>query len=50
MSLVSIIIVLLIEQVQALPVRRVVLDPLARPARFLDEQFNTGGRTTGPPT
>ena len=47
MSLVSIIIVLLIEQVQALPVRRVVLDPLARLAGFLEDKFNDGGRNHG---
>ncbi len=47
MSLISIIIVLLIEQVRALPVQRVVLDPVARLAGFLEEKFNDGGRSHG---
>jgi adenosylcobinamide-phosphate synthase len=46
-SLISIIIVLLIEQVRALPVQRVVLDPVARLAGFLEEKFNDGGRSHG---
>ena len=47
MRLISIIIVLLIEQVHALPVQRVVLDPLARLAGILEEKFNDGGRSHG---
>jgi adenosylcobinamide-phosphate synthase len=47
MSLVSIIVVLLIEQVHALPVQRVVLEPVARLAGFLEEKFNDGGRNHG---
>ena len=47
MTLISIIIVLLIEQVHALPVQRVVLDPVARLAGFLEEKFNDGGRSHG---
>jgi adenosylcobinamide-phosphate synthase len=47
MTLVSIVIVLLIEQVRALPVERAVLDPLARLAAFLEEKFNDGGRNHG---
>jgi adenosylcobinamide-phosphate synthase len=47
MSLISIIFVLLIEQVQALPVQRVVLDPVARLAGFLEEKFNDGGQRHG---
>jgi cobalamin biosynthesis protein CobD/CbiB len=47
MTLLSIIIVLLIEQVRALPVERVVLEPVARLAGFLEEKFNDGGRSHG---
>ena len=47
MTLISIVIVLLIEQVQALPVQRVVLEPVARLAGFLEEKFNDGGRSHG---
>ena len=47
MTLISIIIVLLIEQVHALPVQRVVLDPVARLAGILEEKFNDGGRNHG---
>ena len=47
MSLISAIIVLLIEQVHALPVQRAVLDPVARLAGFLEEKFNDGGRSHG---
>ena len=47
MTLISIVIVLLIEQVQALPVQRVVLDPVARLAGWLEEKFNDGGRSHG---
>ena len=44
MSLVSIIVVLLIEQVHALPVQRVVLDPVSRLASLFEEKFNDGCR------
>ena len=47
MSLVSIIVVLLIEQVHALPVQRVVLDPVSRLASLFEEKFNDGGRSHG---
>jgi adenosylcobinamide-phosphate synthase len=47
MTLLSIIIVLLIEQVRALPVHRVVLEPVAQLAGFLEEKFNDGGRSHG---
>jgi adenosylcobinamide-phosphate synthase len=47
MTLISIIIVLLLEQVRALPVQNVVLDPLARLAGFLEDKFNDGGRNHG---
>ena len=47
MTLLSIVIVLLVEQVRALPVQRVVLDPVARLAGFLEEKFNDGGRSHG---
>jgi adenosylcobinamide-phosphate synthase len=47
MTLISIIVVLLIEQVQALPVQRLVLDPVARLAGVLEEKFNDGGRSHG---
>lgn len=47
MTLISIIIVLLIEQVRALPVQRAVLDPVARLAGFFEEKFNDGGRSHG---
>ena len=47
MSLISIVIVLLIEQARALPVQSVVLDPVARLAGVLEEKFNDGGRSHG---
>ena len=47
MTLLSIVIVLLVEQVRALPVERAVLEPVARLAAFLEEKFNDGGRRHG---
>ena len=47
MSLISIVIALIIEQLHALPVQRAVRDPLARMAEFLEDKFNDGGRSHG---
>ena len=47
MSLLSIIISLVLEQLQALPVQRLVRDPVARLAAFLEDKFNDGGRSHG---
>lgn len=47
MSLISIVIALVIEQLHALPVQRAVRDPLARMAEFLEDKFNDGGRSHG---
>lgn len=47
MSLISIVIALIIEQLHALPVQRAVRDPLARIAEFLEDKFNDGGRSHG---
>lgn len=47
MSLISIIIALVLEQLHALSVQRVVRDPLARLAGFLEDKFNDGGRSHG---
>jgi adenosylcobinamide-phosphate synthase len=47
MSLISIVIALVLEQLHALPVQRVLRDPLARMAAFLEDKFNDGGRSHG---
>ena len=47
MSLFSIIVTLIIEQLHALPVERAVTRPLARMAAFLEDKFNDGGRSHG---
>ena len=47
MTLLSIIIALVIEQVHSLPAQKVVRDPVAFFADRLDAKFNDGGRTHG---
>ncbi len=47
MTLFSIVIALVIEQLQALPVERAVRRPLAALAAFLEDKFNDGGRNHG---
>lgn len=47
MTLLSIVIALVIEQLHALPVRRAVREPVARMAAFLEDKFNDGGRRHG---
>lgn len=47
MTLISILLALILEQLHALPVQRVVLGPLARMAAFLEDKFNDGGRSHG---
>ena len=47
MTLISIIIALILEQLHALSVQRVVRDPVARLAGFLEDKFNDGGRSHG---
>lgn len=47
MTLISIVIALILEQLHALSVQRVVRDPLARLAGFLEDKFNDGGRSHG---
>jgi adenosylcobinamide-phosphate synthase len=47
MTLISIIISLVLEQLQALPVQRLVRDPVTRLAAFLEDKFNDGGRSHG---
>ena len=47
MTLFSLVVALLIEQLRPLPYRRVVYDPLARLARFLEQIFNAGERSQG---
>jgi adenosylcobinamide-phosphate synthase len=47
MTLISIIISLALEQLHALPVQRMVRDPAARLAAFLEDKFNDGGRSHG---
>ncbi len=47
MTLISIVIALVLEQVQALPVQRALREPLARLAAFLEDKFNDGGRRHG---
>lgn len=42
MTLFSIVMALLLEQLHALPVQGVVRDPLARMAAFLEDKFNDG--------
>ena len=47
MSLFSLVVVLLIEQIRPLPYRRVVYEPLSRLAGFLEARFNAGERSHG---
>ena len=47
MSLFSIVIALILEQIRPLAQQRFVREPLARNARFLEEHFNDGQRTHG---
>jgi adenosylcobinamide-phosphate synthase len=47
MTLISIVIALVIEQLHALSVGRVVRAPVARMAAFLEDKFNDGGRSHG---
>ncbi len=47
MTLISIVIALILEQLHALSVQRVVRDPVARMAVFLEDKFNDGGRSHG---
>ena len=47
MTLISIVIALILEQLHALSVQSVVRGPLARLAAFLEEKFNDGGRNHG---
>ncbi|MFA4969990.1 MAG: CobD/CbiB family protein [Sulfuritalea sp.] len=47
MTLISIVIALILEQVHALSVQHVVREPLARMAAFLEDKFNDGGRSHG---
>ena len=47
MTLFSIVIALIIEQLHALPVQSVVRGPLTRMASFLEDKFNDGGRSHG---
>ena len=47
MTLFSIVIALIIEQLHALPVQHVVREPVARMAAFLEDKFNDGGRRHG---
>jgi len=46
-TLISIVIALVLEQVQALPVQRALREPLARLAAFLEDKFNDGGHRHG---
>jgi adenosylcobinamide-phosphate synthase len=47
MTLLSIVLALILEQVHALPLQRLVRTPLARIAAFLEDKFNDGGRSHG---
>lgn len=47
MTLISIVLVLILEQLHALPVQGAVRGPLARMAAFLEDKFNDGGRAHG---
>jgi len=47
MTLLSIVIALIVEQLYALPVQRAVRGPVARMAVFLEDKFNDGGRSHG---
>lgn len=47
MSLFSIVIALILEQIRPLQQQRLVREPLARYARYLDEHFNDGQRSHG---
>ena len=47
MTLISIIIVLVLEQLHALPVQHVVSGPVARLASVLEDKFNDGGHRHG---
>jgi adenosylcobinamide-phosphate synthase len=47
MTLISIVITLILEQLHALSVQSVVRGPVARMAAFLEDKFNDGGRSHG---
>lgn len=47
MTLISIVIALVLEQLHALPVQHVVREPVTRMAAFLEDKFNDGGRSHG---
>jgi adenosylcobinamide-phosphate synthase len=47
MTLFSIVIALIIEQLHALPVQHAVREPVAQMAAFLEDKFNDGGRRHG---
>jgi hypothetical protein len=47
MSLFTIIVTLVLEQIHALPVDSAVRRPMARLASFLEDKFNDGGRGHG---
>jgi adenosylcobinamide-phosphate synthase len=47
MTLISIVIALILEQLHALSVQRVVRGPVAWMAAFLEDKFNDGGRSHG---
>jgi adenosylcobinamide-phosphate synthase len=47
MTLISIVMVLILEQLHALSVQRMVRGPVARMAAFLEDKFNDGGRSHG---
>ncbi|MDK9703661.1 MAG: CobD/CbiB family protein [Sulfuritalea sp.] len=47
MTLISIVIALVLEQVHALSVQHAVREPLARMAALLEDKFNDGGRSHG---
>lgn len=47
MTLISIVITLILEQLHALPVQSAVRGPVTRMAAFLEDKFNDGGRNHG---
>ena len=47
MTLLSIVITLILEQLHALPVQRAVRGPVKRMAAFLEDKFNDGGHSHG---
>lgn len=47
MTLISIVVTLILEQLHALSVQSVVREPVARMAAFLEDKFNDGGRNHG---